>query len=370
MKSFKLLFLVAFSAIILTGCESQLLSPIKDISDPPETNTQFAQRALLELADTATERGLIDLANAASGLAEVLAIEDGTSVQPTFSRLARLADVVTGLERAFVNSGCEIELRNFAEASVNAVTAYTIRDAADMEKALQNLAQEALNADPILAQLPTENIYIPFAFTSFRGNSPPYVLGVILVQYDDTIRPALETRAAVVEFLTLKGYKVQVAGVISDVEAIHLDAPVDPLLFLDELIKISGIALVQPNFLYEFQIAVPPPPSVEIMWRVTARYNEAWCQGNFDAIDSILIEESGLDFFDYAFVRNLATIYAEENPETAARIQTNRPRHPLWAIAVNFLDIYFQNSEKTLDEVVELFRQYVRAGQVRVPYYY
>ena len=106
------------------------------------------------------------------------------------------------------------------------------------------------------------------------------------------------------------------------------------------------------------------------MWEVTARYNEAWCQGNFDAIDSILIGESGLDFFDYAFVNNLATIYAEEIPKTAAHIQTNTQRYPLWAIAVNFLDIYFQNSKKTLDEVVELFRQYVRTGQVRIPYYY
>lgn len=369
MRFFTLLFLLPLTAIILTGCERQLISPVDPI-DPPETDTQFAQMALLSLANTATKVALVDLANAASEVAEALAIDDGTSVQPTFSRLARLADVVTGLERGFVNSGCEIELRNFAEASVNVVKAYTIRDAADMEKALQNLAQEALNADPILAQFPTENIYIPFAFTSFRGNSPLYVLGVILVQYDDTIRPALETRAAVVEFLTLKGYKVQVAGVISGVEAIYLDAPVDPLLLLGELIKIPGVALVQPNFLYEYQLAVPPPPSVEIMWRVTARYNEAWCQGNFDAIDGILIEESGLDFFDYAFVGNLATIYAEEIPETAAHIQTNTPRYPLWAIAVNFLDIYFQNSKKTLDEVVELFRQYVRTGQVRIPYYY
>ena len=116
-------------------------------------------------------------------------------------------------------------------------------------------------------------------------------------------------------------------------------------------------------------LAIDDGTSVQ-MWRVTARYNEAWCQGNFDAIDGILIGESGLDFFDYVFVGNLATIYAEEIPETAAHIQTNTPRYPLWVIAVNFLDVYFQNSKKTLDEVVELFRQYVRTGQVRIPYYY
>ena len=95
---------------------------------------------------------------------------------------------------------------------------------------------------------------------------------------------------------------------------------------------------------------------------MTKRYNTAWCQGKFDAIDSILIEESGLDFFDYAFVRNLANIYVEEIPETAERVRTNKLFHR--SMAGEFLDIYFQHSEKTLDEILELFRQSVRTGNV------
>ena len=56
MKFFKLLFLAVLSLTVLTGCERQLLSPI-DPTDPPQTtNTQFAQKALSDLADTAAER--------------------------------------------------------------------------------------------------------------------------------------------------------------------------------------------------------------------------------------------------------------------------------------------------------------------------
>ena len=36
--------------------------------------------------------------------------------------------------------------------------------------------------------------------------------GLILIQYDSTIRTVDETRAAVIELLTLKGYSVQVEG--------------------------------------------------------------------------------------------------------------------------------------------------------------
>ena len=125
MKFFTLLFVAVLSAIILIGCDRQLLSPLKEGPELP-TNTQFAQMALSDLAETATKHRLMDLANAASGLAEVLAIEDGTSVQPTFSRLTNLAQAVTVLEQAFAKTGCGIELRNFAIASVGAVRAYTI----------------------------------------------------------------------------------------------------------------------------------------------------------------------------------------------------------------------------------------------------
>ena len=219
MKFLTLLFVAVFSATVLTGCERQLLSPI-DPTDPPQTtNTQFTQKALSDLADTAAEREFTDLANAASKVAETLAIDDGTSVEPLFSKIAKLAGAVTILEQAFVEAGCEIELQKFAEASVDAVKAYTIRDAADMEQALRHLAQEAVTAGMLLRQFPAENAFIPFAFgygsfidspdcwcSALDLDYPDYELGEIVVKYDRTIRPVDETSAAAIEFLTNKGY--------------------------------------------------------------------------------------------------------------------------------------------------------------------
>ena len=398
LKCFKLLFVAVLSAIILIGCEGQLLSPLKEVPEPP-TNTQFAQMALSDLADTATKHGLMDLANAASGLAEVLAIEDGISVQPTFSRLTNLAQAVTVLEQAWAKTGCSIELRDFAQASVDAVRSYTIRDAADMELSLQNLAQEALNAKTGLQQLPAENPLIPFAFgygpdtpaTTSRyayhvwdwDQRPAYELGVILIQYDSTTRPASETWAAVIEFLALKGYKIQMEGVLDDIGAIDLGADVDPLLIMEELISIPSVALVQPNFYFTTAEVPPPPPlQVEIINRVRTLYNGTWCQGsdNLDIIDDILrgiidgilgdvIDrtlgiEDGLDFFDYSFILNLVDIYAEEIPEAAERIQMKE--FSVRSIAIEFLGIYFEHSEKSLDEIIEIFRQSVRNGHVSI----
>ena len=71
MKFFTLLFGALLGAIVLIGCDRQLLSPLKEVPEPP-TNTQFAQMALSDLAETATKHGLMDLANAASDLAAVL----------------------------------------------------------------------------------------------------------------------------------------------------------------------------------------------------------------------------------------------------------------------------------------------------------
>ena len=211
----------------------------------------------------------------------------------------------------------------------------------------------------------------------YDGPEPnfPYELGAILIQYNTTIRPVVETRVAVNEVLTRKGYTVEVEGVLDDIEAIYLGVAVDPLLIMKELINIPGVALVQPNFFYTTADVPPPPPlNVKIIRQVKTRYNEAWCQGNFDLIDGILIEESGLDFFDYSFARNLADIYAEEIPETAEHIRTNK--FSLRSIAIKFLEIYFQESEKkTLDEIIELFRQSVKTGNVSIerriysPYY-
>ena len=392
MKFFKLIFLVAFGTTVLVGCERQLISPVDPI-DPPQTNAQFAQTALLALADTATKRTFVDLANEAREVAEVLAMEAGMIAEPAFLKLAHEA---TALERAFVKTGCGIELRKFAIASVYAAKAhltettvneahgwwtlsfllrtYPVEEPGDMEQALQNLAQEALNAEAALQQLPAENPFIPFAFGyglgidvyedyadyySWDPDPLPYELGVVLIQYDVKIRPMIETRAAVIEFLTHKGYTVTTEGVLDLIESVYLGADVDPLPLMEELITIPGVALVQPNFVYQILIAYSAPPiSVAIIDEIRTRYNEAWCQGKFDVMDSILIEKSGLDFFDYAFVRNLADIYAEEIPEDADRIRTNG--FSLRPIAITFLTIYFQDLGKPLDEIIELFRQSVR----------
>lgn len=390
MRFFQLFFLAALSATILTGYESQLLSPLKKVPEPP-TNTQFAEMALSDLAEMATEHGLMGLANAASGLAEVLAIDDGTtSVQPTFSKLVELADNASAFELAFVGSGCEIGMQKFAEASMDAVKAYTIRDTAEMAQALQNLAQEAIAMETALQQLPAHNSFTPFAFGYGRGDSyysykpdsymDPlyeymtgpgygYMLGGINIEYDSGALPG--TREFVFEFLTSKGYDLSSDNI--EYNGISLGAPIDPILLVPELINIPGVVKVNRiGFSHPVGPVVPPPHiSRGIIQRIAARYNQTWCQGNLDAdaIDSILMEESGLDFFDYAFVRNLADIYAEEIPETAERIQTNR--FCFHSIVINFLEIYspgFRSSlesKKTHDEIIEIieqFRQFVRTG--------
>ena len=398
MKFFKLLLLTALSATILTGCERRLVSPIDPI-DPSKTDTQFAQKALSTLADTAAERGFVDLANAANGVAAVLAIETRTVAEPAFLKLAHEA---TALEQAFVKAACKIELRQFAIASVYAakthitettvnekhgwwtlsslLKAYPAEEPRDFKQALQNLAHETETAEKILQLLPAENTFIPFAFGYGLGidsyedytdyyywdqNPPSYELGVILIQYDETIRPVTETRTAVIEFLTNKGYTVTTEGVLDLIETINLGVDVDPHPIMQELIEISGVALVQPNiYIYPLIAYSAPPFSVGIIDRVRTRYNEAWCQGNFDVIDSILIEESGLDFFDYAFVRNLADIYAEEIPEDANLIQTNG--FSLRPIGITFLTVYFQHSEKSHEEIIEFYRQSIRDGYVTI----
>ncbi|MDE0314500.1 MAG: hypothetical protein OXM61_06335 [Candidatus Poribacteria bacterium] len=380
MKFFKLFLLAALSAIILTGCERRLVSPI-DPTGPSQTTAQFAQMTLSDLANTAAECGLVDLANAASGVAEVIAIDNGTSVEPTFSKIAKLAQLaheVTALEQVFVEVRCKIELQNFAEALMDTVKVYAIWETAEMERTLLKFAQEAVNAEMALRQLPTENAFIPFTFgygqaidVSYydfvpKPDLPMYEIGVILIQYDNTVRPWHETQTAVIEFLNRKGYTAQVKGELDWIASIDLGADVDPLLIMGELISIPGLALVQPNFYYEIAAVPPPrPSSVRIIDHVSTAYNAAWCHHSFDGINSILIEVSGLDFFDYAFVRNLADIYAEEIPETAERIRTNN--FSLRSIAIAFLEIYFQESEKkTLEEIIELFRQSVKTGYVSI----
>ncbi len=376
MRFFALIFVAVLSATILIGCERQLVSPI-DPTDPSQTT---AQKALSDLADTAAERGFVDLANAASDVAEGLAIETRTTTEMAFLELVQEAEV---LQVGFASASCGITLREFAIASEQAAHTYVTEatiEPSDTERVLENLAQEALNAETVLRQFPAENRFIPFAFgyapsTNLLGESfyvpdprpePPYELGVILIQYDATIRPVTETRAAVIEFLTNKGYTITTEGVLDLIEAIDLGVDVDPLPIMEELITIPGVAFVQPNFLYyptvPQEILISPSADIDIINKVRTKYNKAWCQGNFDVIDSILIEESGVDFFDYSFVRNLADIYAEEIPEAAEHIRTNG--FSLRSIASEFLRIYFSYVGKSHEEIIEHFRQSIRNGNV------
>lgn len=399
---FLTLFIVAILSItILIACEFVRPLPDKDVPDTPQNSTQLAQSALSSLADTANERAFVDLANAAIDLSETLAIDDGTSVEPLFSKIAKLADAVTILEHAFSEAGCEIDLQKFAEASMDAVKAFTIRDAAGMEKALQNLTQEALNAQMVLQQMPVEKGFMPFTFgygpaidatiSEFfcpDSDDTLYEPGVILIKYDSTIQPISQTKTAVTEFLALKGYTeqenglsgherrnsslwfhfkeytthVQLETVSNDFESIDLGTDVDPLLIIGELMDIPGVALVQPLVFNVIFVKVRPPIRHYVMQDIAAKYNEAWCQGDFDAINNMLTEWSNLSFFDYTFVQKLADIYAEEKPENAEQIQMNR--FFLRSITELFLYIYFLNTEKNPDEIIDLFRETVSARQL------
>jgi len=399
MKFFKLLLLAALSATILTGCERRLVSPINP-TDPSQTTSQFAQSALSNLADTAAERGFIDLAYAASEVAEVVAMKTGTIAEPV-PEFLELALEASALERGFAQTACVIELRKFAIASVHTakihvteITGYEFYGREElralsaiyppespngMDQALQNLAQEAFNAEATLQRLPTQNSFIPFAFGYGIGidvyenydyyyvDCLPHEPGVIYIRYDVKIRSAIETQAAVNEFLINNGYTVSTNRDVYAVKPVNLDLEANLFPIAKELHTIPGVARAKINH-YGCDvldwIPKPPPKSVRIIDRVRTRYNEAWCQGNFDVIDSILIQESGLDFFDYAFVRNLADIYAEEIPEDANLIQTNG--FSLRPIGITFLTIYFQHSEKSHEEIIEFYRQSIRDGYVTI----
>ncbi len=386
LKLFTLLFVAALSATILTGCERQFVSPI-DPTDPSQTASHLAQKALSDLAKTAADRGFVDLANAANEVVKVLAIETGTTTGMAFLKLYR--ETYT-LQNAFALVSCGITLEEFYMASGRAAEAYItdpyLTEAAveprDREQVLENLAHEALNAGTILRQFPAENAFIPFAFGYKPSGYLPSGSGgtvyfypcnnEILISYDETILPVIITRAAVVEFLTLKGYAmVQEKLPSTNYEFINLSADVNPYSIREELLSIPGVARIGicgDDYIPGPSIIEEPTfdaqPFFIVVDRVRARYNEAWCQGNFDVIDSILIEESGLDFFNYIFIRNLTDIYAEEIPEAAERIQTNG--FSLHSIAVVFLYIYSWHSEKSHEDIIELFRQSIRDGYVAI----
>lgn len=380
-KFSKLLLITVLSSIMFIGCERQLVSPIASI-DPPQIDTQFAQKALSDLADTANSQGFINLAASANDFAEALTTEDQTYVQPTFSKLSRLASEVTYLIDSFDNAGCSVELRPFAEATVEAIKAYTIRDAAKMNHALQELAQEASTANMTLQRLSDltalDNSFRPFVFgyNSRYWHDGIYsvghtVLGKMTLGYEH-IDIGNETEA-VIDFLATKGYKAirrhgYSGGECDYLSVIDLGAQVDTWLiieeFEEELKNIPNLAFIEPVAFCPFpEPAVVPPIYVYELNRlitvsISNRYNKAWCQGNLDvnAIDNILIEESKLDFFNYAFLRKLADIFAEEKPETTEPIGSNV--FSFRSIVLEFLRIYFQNSGKTNDELVEMYSQY------------
>lgn len=402
MKLFKPIFLIALIAMIQTGCERELIFPV-DPTATSQTASQFAQTALSDLAATAAKRGFVDLANETNGVAEILATDDGTSVEPIFSKIARLASAVTLLERAFDEAGCEIELRKFAAASMEAVRAFTIRNAVDMEQALHNLAHEAMSVKTIIGQFPVENNFIPFAFGyGLSVDDPMHPLheimypdpddalfepGVILIKYDDTIRPEDETRIAVMELLHIKGYTMQTVEYkdytpillplhddavlfqenYDDFESIDLRVNIDPLLIIRELSDIPGVALVMPKAISVYlDIPIPLLPgfcgSLDL---AITKYNETWCQGNFEDIDTILIERTGLDFFDYAFLRKLEAMYVEEFNGTEKGIGIDGFTRR--AIGVSFLQFYryelSPDLKTSLDMVVELYGQFLKSDR-------
>lgn len=400
MKLFKLIFFIALSATVLIGCERQLLSPI-DPTDPSQTTAQFAQKSLSDLADTAAERGFVDLANAANEVAEVLTVEQ--EQRTTGIAFLKLYQEAYTLQDAFALASCGITLEGFSMMSGRAAETYITDpylieaavEPSDREQVLENLAQEALNAGTILRQFPAENAFIPFAF-GYKPSSQlpsgtkteyfPACNNEILIYYyyDETIRSVFITRAAVVEFLTLKGYAMVQEELpftnyefidLNNYEFIDLNADVNPYSIREELLSIPGVARI--SICGEDYIPGPPvtieeptfdaQPFFIIVDRVRERYNEAWCQGNFDMIDSILIEESRVDFFNYSFVRNLADIYAEEIPEAAERIRTNG--FSLHSIAVAFLYIYSWHSEKSHEEITERFRQSIKDGYVTIEHF-
>lgn len=427
MRFFLLIFLTTLSITMLIGCERQLVSPVKGFIAPPPTAEHPAQRALLNLADTAIKRGFVPFANAAADLAERVSIEAETAAQP--AAFLRLAAETSVLNRAFMQIGCVIEPQKFVIALVHAakvyateaavdtenlrqllnasleesgislhynfeaddlknfLNAYPVAEPTDTKQALENLVSEAATVETVFRQFPDQSTFIPFAFGyglnldldydyaayyGSQGPRPAYESGVILIQYDETLsqQRLVETRTAVKEFLTHKGYTiVGMESIVVELraETIYLkEKDVDLLPIMQELINIPGVVLTQPNFFYYPQVAFPPPPlSVEIIDKVRTRYNETWCQGNFDSIDKILIEESGLDFFNYSFLSDLADIYVEENPEAAEYVLTMG--FSLRSIGIVFLELYFQERlEKTHEEIMEIFRQSIKVGGVKL----
>ena len=97
----------------------------------------------------------------------------------------------------------------------------------------------------------------------------------------------------------------------------------------------------------------------------TGIYPWAWRGEQFD---KILIEESGIDYFDYRYFveTHLLDIYKEENPHNSERIR--KGDRSLRGIIVEYLRLYFTHPKKTRVELSTLFRQSCKDGKVSIEY--
>ena len=126
-----------------------------------------------------------------------------------------------------------------------------------------------------------------------KANDLPYELGVVLVQYEDTVFQAqvndggeagvvqvpgglldnldgdLGPVAIVNDLLTEEGFAPKLIERFPDLnaEVIHLGEDVDPLSVMDSLIALPGVVLVQPNFLYE-PTQAPNDPKLSDAWHL------------------------------------------------------------------------------------------------------
>ncbi len=85
-------------------------------------------------------------------------------------------------------------------------------------------------------------------------NGQLFELGVLLVTYEATVPLEMESApvAAVLQSLSDKGYKPIVKEILhSGIQVIDIDENINPLPLFAELIAITGVSTVLPNFLYE-----------------------------------------------------------------------------------------------------------------------
>lgn len=83
-------------------------------------------------------------------------------------------------------------------------------------------------------------------------------------------------------------------------------------------------------------------------------------------LDQILIEETGLQYYDWHFVGDLTAIYEQERPQEAGRLVSGKFSRR--GMNVEWMRLYFAYPETTKEERIELFRQSVKNGKVSIEY--